>query len=559
MTDFVRFDPNEVEGFCRTDDLRGTCYKYLWTIKGFSKELKGPHTLQSAYERSSDVWDDHFRSGEFEIYCDGHISRWRLLLYVDSKGWMPEAEPKRSQDIVYHEPEALRRLAASSADRRRKQRSPMESDSALVDTVSIYLENLDNKPVSASLRLSIIDSESMQRWGGELQRPNLFNSSTLRKDLGWDIISHSALLKDPSLLPSGTLIILSEVIPTTGSPATAHIKSYREPITSGTHDILQFYPRISPQQLVSLDFNSPRRGEHAPDITITCEGRKFFCHKAFLAAWSPYWEQRFKDPTRGERQYEESGIDPEVVEGALKYLYAGELPAAHLARPMLEYASLRKLERLRLHQEKRMLASLCSTQSDSEKDFCIDCLHVGLTTKSKELVEKAVRNILINLRSFCESEERKSRLRWVYEDISRVYLNVTNRWAGHIPTNNVYHKPMMKTVREYLTFPGSEDNMYDNEGSEVETAEDTTEGGDDAVNNLPEPLQAVTKDHPAVKRRKEPGGELEDNEYLEVQVADEILMKLDRSSAVEDIVKDLLVPQPPIVVNTPVSKRRKLK
>ena len=117
----------------------------------------------------------------------------------------------------------------------------------------------------------------------------------------------------------------------------------------------------------------------------------------------------------------------------------------------------------------------------------------------------------------------------------------------------------MKTVREYLTFPGSEDNMYDNEGSKVETAEDTTEGGDDAVNNLPEPLQAVTKDHPAVKRRKEPGGELEDNEYLEVQVADEILMKLDRSSAVEDIVKDLLVPQPPIVVNTPVSKRRKLK
>ena len=555
MTDFARFDPNEVEGFCRTDDRQGTCYKYLWTIKGFSKEIKGPHTLQSANERSTDMWDDHFRSGEFEIYCDGHISRWRLRLYVDSKGPMPDIEPKKSQNITRHEPETSRRLAASSADRRHKQCSPIDSDLALVDTVSVYLESLDNKPVSASLRLSIIDDRNMRRWEGELQRPNLFDGSTLRKDLGWDIVSHSALLKDPSLLPSGTLVILSEVIPTIGSPSTAHMKSYQKPVTSSTHDILQSFPRISSGPPVSLDFNSPR----SSDIIIACEGREFFCHKAFLAAWSPYWEQWFKDSTSGVRRYEESRARPEVVEGALKYLYTGEPPAAHLARPILEYASIRKLGRLKVHQEKRMLASLCGTQSDQEKDFCIDCLYVGLITESKELVEKAVHKILINLRSFCESEERKSRLRWVYDDISRVYLNVTNRWTDHIPTDNVYYKPMMEKVRGYLALPESEDKVNDNGGGEVETAEDAIERGDSTVNSLPEPPNPnLIKAHSAAKRRKKQGDELEDDVYPKMTIPDEI-MKLGCGSVVVDVVNDLPGPQQSAVVKTPASKRQKLK
>ena len=507
------------------------CFKYMWRIDGFRKELNGPDTLQSAYERTSDMREDCLKSKEFEIDFDGDITRWRLRIFVDGQG------------LVFREFEMFHQQATSSSDRKRRQRSSSFDEPTPVDVVSVYLESLNDEPVRANLRLSIIDNMGKRRWKGELQRPNQFDSSTMRKDIGWAVIPHSALLSDPTLLPLDSLTIMGEVTPIKGARARIGTRrNYMSPMSSDLYNISQSLPwSLWMSHPAKLDFDSP----DFSDVTIFCEGEGFECHKAFLSAWSLHWRRLFKETAPEQRRYEEWDARPEVMEATLRYLYTGKIPPRRLAHCVLRYAHIRDLARLKSLQEAVILATLNTTITDQDRDHCLDCLEVGLKTRSRELVRRAAMEIFIDFRSFCKTKEHKRRLVEVYPELSKVALDmpgvdgerVVKAIHRHIMSESaeepkseerslkseyfksavvkaIHHHIMSESAEEpkseerslkseYFESAAESEGEMENGESEKETVEDTVKMESGVDSDSPVVLQPNIRNSSTLKRKRE--------------------------------------------------------
>ena len=507
---------HDTEGYCRTADLPEMCFKYMWRIDGFRKELNGPDTLQSAYERTSDMREDCLKSKEFEIDFDGDITRWRLRIFVDGQG------------LVFREFEMFHQQATSSSDRKRRQRSSSFDEPTPVDVVSVYLESLNDEPVRANLRLSIIDNIGKRRWKGELQRPNQFDSSTMRKDIGWAVIPHSALLSDPTLLPLDSLTIMGEVTPIKGARARIGTRrNYMSPMSSDLYNISQSLPwSLWMSHPAKLDFDSP----DFSDVTIFCEGEGFECHKAFLSAWSLHWKKLFKETAPEQRRYEERDARPEVVEAALRYLYTGKIPPRRLAHCVLRYANIRNLARLKSLQEAVIIATLDSIITDQDRDHCLDCLEVGLEAKSRGLVRRAAMEIFIDFRSFCKSREHRRRLVEVCPELNKVALDIPGADGDRVV--RAIHRYLMsesagepkseeKGLRcECVEAAAESKGEIENGKSERETGEDTVEMESGVDNDSPMVLQPNVRNSSTLKRKREQEDEAEDDQNHKAEAVD---------------------------------------
>ena len=141
------------------------------------------------------------------------------------------------------------------------------------------------------------------------------------------------------------------------------------------------------------------------DVTITCDGMEFRCHKLILASRSAFFKTMFETDMKEKNtgKYEIKFMNAEVFEDLLKYMYSGVAPNIDsTAKELLEAADRCQLSKLRDLCE----VTLCS---QIELSNCIDLLLLGDLFQASTLKTLAL-NFVSNHLKKIESSEWKKKL-----------------------------------------------------------------------------------------------------------------------------------------------------
>ncbi len=173
------------------------------------------------------------------------------------------------------------------------------------------------------------------------------------------------LLHTPFILPSGYLALVGyksqhlHVLDLGLAPA-AHVAaagSCRE----GAGSWVRRLPRTLQGDLCALLGRQP---DGTADVTVEVAGRRFYAHRAILAARCDYFRQRLEGgfADGGEQLMQLPDADPEAFEVVLRHIYtgeAGEVPG-HLLRPAAELADRLLLPELCVKTQAALMAGVSS-------------------------------------------------------------------------------------------------------------------------------------------------------------------------------------------------------
>ncbi|ESP04945.1 hypothetical protein LOTGIDRAFT_109572 [Lottia gigantea] len=137
------------------------------------------------------------------------------------------------------------------------------------------------------------------------------------------------------------------------------------------------------------------------DTTIDVEGRSFKCHRAILAAMSPYFDAMFSSGMRESITGDVSihGISADIFGSIVNYIYSGyDIVNEENALQVLHASALLQIECLM----KRSEDFVCRKITDAN---CVEAYRKAMVLNCAQLKQKSKERILSNFVSLCESSE----------------------------------------------------------------------------------------------------------------------------------------------------------
>ncbi|XP_019396888.1 PREDICTED: kelch-like protein 6 [Crocodylus porosus] len=137
------------------------------------------------------------------------------------------------------------------------------------------------------------------------------------------------------------------------------------------------------------------------DSTVVCEGKRFSCHRAVLAAVSPYFHDVFtssqKESPSGEVLLQD--IAPSLFQSILKYIYTEEVSLTEeTAQDLFEAADKLKI---------LPLVDICYRffRKNISPQNCFVLYRLAQAYSDEALLQAAVRFVILNFSRFCEGDD----------------------------------------------------------------------------------------------------------------------------------------------------------
>jgi len=252
--------------------------------------------------------------------------------------------------------------------------------------VSVFINNEDEyqfQGVYVKCVLSSLDISNKKHKLGEF----------VKNILPWDKQGWPKLISRENLAriaPTGTLTLIFDFQIIYKSLKTIKVENTKsEALTDSYH-----------QKELSHDLDLTYGTSEYSDVTLTCGGREFQCHKIILASRSKVFKTMFEadigEKTAG--KIETNCKKVEVFEDMLKYIYTGVAPNIDtLAKELLETADEYQLDQLK---------ELCEMKLGSSINMlnCIDLLILGDMNQASTLKSIALNFVSKNFKNVASSE-----------------------------------------------------------------------------------------------------------------------------------------------------------
>jgi len=160
----------------------------------------------------------------------------------------------------------------------------------------------------------------------------------------------------------------------------------------------------SHQKQLSQDLHQLYATKEYADITITCGGKIFKCHKSILASRSPVFAAMFKSNMKEMRtgRVEIKNMTPQVLECLLEYIYTSHASSVKvLAKELLASADQYQIGKLKELCEMRLSSSIDASN-------CIELLVLGDIYQASILKTKALGFVSQNLDKINISDCKKT-------------------------------------------------------------------------------------------------------------------------------------------------------
>jgi len=196
------------------------------------------------------------------------------------------------------------------------------------------------------------------------------------------------------IAPTGTLILVFDI---------QIMDKITKPVLASVHGNVSATSVEYHHKQLSQDLELSYAMKEFADITITCEGRNFKCHKLILASRSPFFKTMFETDMKEKNtgKYEIKFMNVEVFEDLLKYMYSGVAPNINsTAKELFEAADRCQLSKLRDLCE----VTLCS---QIEVSNCIELLLLGDLFQTSTLKRLALNFVSNHLKKIGASEWKK--------------------------------------------------------------------------------------------------------------------------------------------------------
>jgi len=256
---------------------------------------------------------------------------------------------------------------------------PSGDNSESSDYVSVFLFNNNNEGVNTKCAFFSIDSCGKQRIIQE------FSASKIpsRKDWGFPKFLKKDILV-AHYTPEDTFTLLLEIT------VIGETKYLTETVAnSGTLKNLQNDSNLQ----LSRDLGLLYETKEYADVSITCRGKKFECHKNILASRSPV----FKTMLDSDMKERHTGnvvikdMDPEVLANLLSYIYTGSAPDIEtMAKELFTAADQYQLMKLKELCEVKLSSSI-------KVNNCIELLVLGDLHQASTLRKSALKFVSQNL------------------------------------------------------------------------------------------------------------------------------------------------------------------
>lgn len=226
--------------------------------------------------------------------------------------------------------------------------NPKGLDDESKDYLSLYLllVSCNKSEVRAKFKFSILNAKREETKAMESQRAYRFVQG---KDWGFKKFIRRDFLLDESngLLPDDKLTLFCEVSVVADSVNI-----------SGQSNAVQFKV---PDCRLSEDLGSLFESSNFADVTLSCNGREFQCHKSILTCRSYVFAAMFEHDMEESKhnRVEVKDVDPDVMADMLKFIYTGCAPNLEtMAADLLAAADKYALDRLKVSCEEALCKSL---------------------------------------------------------------------------------------------------------------------------------------------------------------------------------------------------------
>ena len=226
--------------------------------------------------------------------------------------------------------------------------NPKGLDDESKDYLSLYLllVSCNKSEVRAKFKFSILNAKREETKAMESQRAYRFVQG---KDWGFKKFIRRDFLLDESngLLPDDKLTLFCEVSVVADSVNI-----------SGQSNAVQFKV---PDCRLSDDFGGLFESSSFADVTLSCNGREFACHKAVLTSRSNVFSAMFEHDMEESKhgRVEVKDVDPDVMAEMLRFIYMGRAPNLDsMAAELLAAADKYALDRLKVMCEEALCNSL---------------------------------------------------------------------------------------------------------------------------------------------------------------------------------------------------------
>jgi len=257
--------------------------------------------------------------------------------------------------------------------------------------ISVYLYNESDEVVTTKCTLFVVNPTT----GNKIKHGNYgkseFNSNY---GYGWPKCFHRRQL--PSITKDDILTLVFEIT-IVGEKETVELVVDRP----GHVALLESYH----QKQLSQDLSRLYNTKDNSDITITCGGKIFACHKIILASRSPVFKKMFESDMleKRTRSVDIKNMTPEVLESLLEYIYTCR-PSRKIhmiAKELLAASDQYQIDKLK---------ELCELHLCSNTDVgnCIELLVIGDMYRASILKSNALGFVSQNMEKINISDCKKT-------------------------------------------------------------------------------------------------------------------------------------------------------
>ena len=224
---------------------------------------------------------------------------------------------------------------------------------------------------------------------------------------GWShVISHSQLKNSSNLIPDDTLTVLCEIT----------VKEGGKSLVGGEPSSMPGDTEEASARKCLEDMGNVLAAGKFPDVTISCQGKQFPCHKAILAGRSTVFEAMFthnmKESLENEVLVEDIGAD--TCEEMLFFIYSGKVKnLKENAVNLLAAGEKYDLKELKQECEESLYLNL-------EVDNVIDVLVAAYHHNASNLQTRAMKFIGKNAKIVAAQKEWREKIRMYPEMMADV-------------------------------------------------------------------------------------------------------------------------------------------